>query len=135
LEVLKPLRETVPRKEAWTLAQWFVLSFITILQLTRHSLSSSFWPKSDYWNGTPTVPLTWLKMTSGCCRILKTFKKKKSDDSTEIYSCSRGVLRRWPLSVGCKYTDTLAIKPFRELHSHTSYGFLRYLSCWCNVIL
>jgi len=30
-----------------------------------------------------------------------------------------------PLSVNCKYTGMLAIKSFRELHSHTSYLVLQ----------
>jgi hypothetical protein len=36
---------------------------------------------------------------------------------------SRGVLKRCPLSVSCKYvyTGMLAIKSFRDLHCHTSY--------------
>jgi len=39
-----------------------------------------------------------------------------------VHSCSRGVPWRWPLSISCKYTGMrLAIKAFRELHSHTSY--------------
>jgi hypothetical protein len=32
-----------------------------------------------------------------------------------VHSCSRWVLRKWPLSVSCKYTG------IRELHSHTWY--------------
>jgi hypothetical protein len=39
-----------------------------------------------------------------------------------VRSCSRRVLWRWPLSVSCKYTGMrLAIKSFREFHSHTLY--------------
>jgi len=38
-----------------------------------------------------------------------------------VQSCSRGVFRKWPSLVSCKYRGMLAIKLFHELHSHTSY--------------
>jgi hypothetical protein len=49
---------------------------------------------------------------------------------SQVYSCSRGVLRRCLLTVSCKYTGMLTIKPFRELHSHSSY----FTSCNTSII-
>jgi len=96
-------------------------------------------PKIDCWNGTSTLFL-WFGF-----ECLVTLSKHKSplkglifqdiemykgncDKDTENYTtaslgwvhcCSRGALRKWPLSVSCKYTDMLGIKTLRELHSHT----------------
>jgi hypothetical protein len=60
-------------------------STITMLELTRCFLSSSFWPKDQLlkWN-TYSVPLLWFWMTYGC------FQKEKYGDATESYS-TRGV--------------------------------------------
>jgi hypothetical protein len=40
---------------------------------------------------------------------------------SKLYSLSRELLWRWPLSLNFSYTETLALKPFWELKSHTSY--------------
>jgi hypothetical protein len=51
-------------------------------------------------------------------------------------TCSREVLQRWFLSANCKYTGTLAIKSFRELHSHTSYiKFFKFLTSFACILL
>jgi hypothetical protein len=42
-------------KEGLTFGPMIGFSITTMLQLTRHSLSNSLWPKNDYWNGTPTL--------------------------------------------------------------------------------
>jgi len=52
----------------------------------------------------------------------KCFQHWQTASLGQLHSCSRGALRRWPLSVSCKYTGMrLAIKVFRELNYHTSY--------------
>jgi hypothetical protein len=38
-----------------------------------------------------------------------------------VHSCSRGYLEGDPFSISCKYTGTLAIKSFQELHGHGMY--------------
>jgi hypothetical protein len=76
-------------------------SAMTVLQLTRCYLSSSFLPKNTSrflkWNTHP-IPLIWLRMNSGCHQKIKlaskghvfqdteNIKKKKCDDGTESYS-------------------------------------------------
>jgi len=63
VEILKQLHETVRRKMPEV---WSTIGFST-MELTRYSLSSSFWPKNQLlkWN-THFVLLIWLWMTSGC---------------------------------------------------------------------
>jgi hypothetical protein len=103
------------------------------------------------WNTHP-VPLTGLQITSGCFQKIKSDLKERILQDTEnieeiwrwlwklfhnrsskivpnsgsitvlLHSCSRGVLRRWTVSACCKYTGMLAIKYFRQLHSHISYN-------------
>jgi hypothetical protein len=61
VEILKQLLETVRRKRPeFQPSKW-------IIQITRSSLSSSFWPKNPLtkWKTQP-IPLISLRTTSGC---------------------------------------------------------------------
>jgi len=123
-------------------------STMTMLQLTRPSLSSSFSPKNRLlkWNIHP-VPLIWLRVTSN------SFQKKticfKGTDISRYRRHRKHVTWHWKLfhnrrskivcydnciaaqgeyfqgdhlSINCKGTGmSEAIKLFRELHSHTAY--------------
>jgi hypothetical protein len=64
VEIQKWLFEAVCRKGL----NFAVIAFSTMIMLwlTRHSLSSSFWPKNLLlkWNTHP-VPVIWIQMTSG----------------------------------------------------------------------
>jgi hypothetical protein len=66
VEILKRLREVVRRK-IYELLPPIEFSTMTIFQPTRHSLSSSLWPKNRLlkWD-THHFPLIWIRMTSGC---------------------------------------------------------------------
>jgi hypothetical protein len=66
VEVLKRLQEAVCRERPDLLPNDWILT-MTMFQLTRLSLSSSFYPKIRLlkWNTGP-IPLIWLRETYGC---------------------------------------------------------------------
>jgi hypothetical protein len=65
VEILKRLREAV-RRIGLNCGPMIGFYTVTMLQLTRRSLSKSFLPKNRLmkWNTHP-LPLIWLRMTSG----------------------------------------------------------------------
>jgi hypothetical protein len=104
VEILKWLHEAMHRK-VLNLGLMIGFSTMTMLQLTRHTLSSSLWPENQLlnWNTHP-IPLIWLQMISvsknkiclkgmKISRCLKT--SRKCDNVTK--SCSTtGVLVMFP---------------------------------------
>jgi hypothetical protein len=64
VEILKRLLEDMHRRSELKPNDWILHS-----QLSRRSLSRSFWPKNPLlkWN-THLILLIWLRMTSGCFR-------------------------------------------------------------------
>jgi hypothetical protein len=82
VEILKWLREAV-RGRRLDCAPSIGFSNMTMLQLTRRSLSSSFCPKNQLlkWNTHP-IPLIWLRMTSGCFHKVYLKEKKISEQKT-----------------------------------------------------
>jgi hypothetical protein len=58
VEIVRQLREAVHRKESLNFGPLIGFSTTTILQVTKRSLPSSFWPKNQLlkWNAHP-VPL------------------------------------------------------------------------------
>jgi hypothetical protein len=76
--VLKRLHEAVHRK-------WPGLSTMTMLQLTRLSLSKSYWPRNRLlkWNTHP-VPLIWLRMTCMFPKIESAIKERIFQDIEDI---------------------------------------------------
>jgi hypothetical protein len=108
------------------------------------TLSSSFCPKNWYPPSSPDLVLNDFWLFSKIKAALKGQKFQDIEDIQKMWwhwklfhnrgfknvptmtaslglvlSCSRGALQRWPLSVGCKYIVTLAVKSFREPHSYT----------------
>jgi len=68
---------------------------------------------------------SWSYSTTGLPKMFPTVALSLG----QVHSCSRRVFRRWPLSIRCKYIDTVTIKIYQELHSHTSY-LLSYNRMW-----
>jgi hypothetical protein len=91
---------------------------MTVLHLTMRSQSSSFWPKNELlnWNTHP-VPLTCLRVTSGCfCRIksflrrwtfqdIEDINKKYYDDGTGHYfqKCFQQWQHRWAKCISAQW--------------------------------
>jgi hypothetical protein len=125
----------------------FGFSSTTTPPLTRSSLAQKSITEMEHPSYSPDfAPNDFCSLPKKVCligtMILGYWRHPKNvyHDSTESYytagvpkkyfqqwqhrwaKCWRGVLGRWPLSVNCKCTGTrLAIKLFRELHSHTAY--------------
>jgi hypothetical protein len=61
-------------------------STVTVLQLTRCSLLTSFWPKNQLlkWNIHP-IPVTELQMTSGCFQALKGWRFQDIQDIEKMW--------------------------------------------------
>jgi len=72
----------------------------------------------------------------------KCFQQWQAASFSYVHICSRGLLRRWPLSVSCKYKGMrLAIKLFRELKRakprispNATQAFVKRLSCRALIV-
>jgi len=125
-------------------------STMTMLQLTRRYVSSSFLSKNRLLKqNTHSLPLIWLWMSSisknkvylNGTKISGYWRLPKNDYCTESYSTT-GIPKTFPtvvaslgcvymlngsaskvtVSVSCKCTGMIPIKSFRKLHSHKSYA-------------
>jgi hypothetical protein len=124
---VKQFQPPPPRGGTPTLFPWFGSEWLLVVSKNKVYLKGT--KVSGYWTCPPPPKSDDSTESYSATGIPRTVHNSGSivGLSSQLLSCSRGVLQRWPLSVSCRYTCMLAIKLFRALHSHTSYALQQWV--------